>query len=148
MVQPDLNRPCSAEEHQFAGRHLLSSYLDCDASVLSNVGNLLAAMTSAVEASGATLLKTSYHVFPEGGMTAVMLLSESHASIHTYPEHKACFVDIFTCGDTCRPEEFDRVLQDILRPAQVARKILTRDNAVSEEAAGTAGQGRALAMAR
>lgn len=133
MVQSHRNGPVDAEAHQFSGRHLLSSYLDCDQSVLHNTDRLLAAMVMAVEASGATLLKESHHVFPEGGMTAVMLLSESHASIHTYPEYASCFVDIFTCGDTCKPEEFDRVLRKVLRPGRVASKVLTRNDTVSEE---------------
>jgi S-adenosylmethionine decarboxylase len=61
-----------------------------------------------------------------------LLLSESHAAIHTYPEHNACFVDLFTCGDHCHNEPFDRVLREYLKPGAVQSKVLIRDEAFTE----------------
>src|SRR5258708_36285674 len=80
--------------YAFTGRHLVVSYLGCDPTALADHQGLLWAMGAAVKASGARLLKTCKYPFSQGGLTAVMLLSESHASIHTYPEHSACFVDL------------------------------------------------------
>jgi len=81
---------------------------------------------SAVEASGATLLNYVKHTFPQGGVTLLLLLAESHASIHTYPEHGACFVDLFTCGRSCSGEEFSKVLQTYLKPKTVHSQVLVR----------------------
>jgi S-adenosylmethionine/arginine decarboxylase-like enzyme len=67
-------------------------------------------------------------------MTAVLLLAESHASIHTYPEHQACFVDLFTCGRACSAERFDAVLRQYLRPASVQRRTMLRHADGVEEA--------------
>ncbi len=114
--------------HEFAGRHLLASYLGCAQERLSDNTQILNTMRAAIEACGASLLSFREHVFPTGGMTAVMLLSESHASIHTYPEFGACFVDIFTCGPTCSPETFDRILRDYLKPSKVTSAVLLRDH--------------------
>lgn len=122
--------------HPFAGRHLVVSYLGCDVGALSDHRGLVSAMRSAVKASGAELLKTSEHVFSEGGFTAVMLLSESHASVHTYPEFAACFVDLFTCGYNCKGEKFDEVLRAYLRPQEVAIKTFLRSNDVVDDLAG------------
>ena len=84
-------------------------------------------------ASGATILQSVRHVFEPDGMTAVVLLSESHASIHTYPEHRACFVDIFTCGSRCEVEAFDGVLRDFLKPRTATRRIIQRYEQMVDE---------------
>src|SRR5262245_17562159 len=101
---------------RFHGRHLLGSYLDCDPDALADSEGIRALMRAAAEAAGATIVGSVHHLFPPDGITVLLLLSESHASIHTYPEHGSCFVDLFTCGSSCRPEEFDRLLRDFLRP--------------------------------
>lgn len=138
-------RPCpNPDEFEFVGRHLLASYVGCDAAALADETGLLMAMKSAVKASGATLISSVQHSFTPSGMTAVMLLSESHASIHTYPEHQACFVDLFTCGRTCSAERFDGVMCKFLKPTRVDRRIVMRhggdevrlsDDRLSERAA-------------
>ena len=113
-------------DFDFSGRHLLASYSGCDAAALADVERLSAALHTAIEASGAALLKSVEHVFPPHGFTAVALLSESHASIHTYPEHNSCFVDIFTCGTRCNVEAFDAELRRHFRPQKVSLRIIHR----------------------
>ena len=115
------------EVFEFFGRHFLACFVGCDAAALSDRAGLMAAMRAAVKASGATLLNCVEHAFSPAGMTAVMLLSESHASIHTYPEHASCFVDLFTCGRLCSAERFDAVLRAYLRPTSVDCKIAVRN---------------------
>jgi S-adenosylmethionine decarboxylase len=61
-----------------------------------------------------------------------ILLSESHASIHTYPEHGKCFVDLFTCGDKCDHNVFNEVMQEYLKPRKVAEIVLVRDDEIKE----------------
>ncbi len=117
----------SGEEHEFYGRHLLASYMGCAVEALADRAGLRRAVHEAAAESGATVLGAVEHVFPEGGYSLVLLLSESHASIHTYPEHGACFVDLFTCGRTCSAERFDRVLRARLRPKQTDSQIICRD---------------------
>lgn len=120
--------------YEFFGRHLLASYVDCDPAALADHAGLKAAMAAAVEAAGATLLNSIHHSFTPSGMTAVLLLAESHASIHTYPEHQACFVDLFTCGRACSAEKFDAVLRQYLRPTGVQRRTMLRHADGVEEA--------------
>jgi S-adenosylmethionine decarboxylase len=103
--------------YAFKGKHFFGSYAGCDKEALGNVEQMLQVMDKAVLASGATILERSYYVFPENGLTVVYLLSESHASLHTYPEYGACFVDLFTCGDHCSSKEFDKILKDYLQPS-------------------------------
>lgn len=120
------------EEYLFSGKHFFASYLECDSKALADLNGMMDAMDEAVKASGATILAITPHVFPPNAITAVYLLSESHASIHTYPEHSACFVDIFTCGDSCSAEKFDSVLRAYLRPKQVNARHFLRSQEVTE----------------
>ncbi len=126
----------AGSSHAFVGRHYVASYVGCDVATLTRQKGLLAALEAAVTASGATLLKTCEYAFPEGGCTVVMLLSESHASIHTYPEYAACFIDLFTCGQTCRAERFDEVLRAYLRPREAHGRMLLRAQDVVDDRFG------------
>lgn len=120
---PENERP---KNYEFIGYHLMASYWGCQYEALNNEKTLIIAMKSAVEASGATLLNYIKHAFPQRGVTLVMLLAESHSSIHTYPEHGACFVDLFTCGRSCSSEEFSKSLQSYLKPEKVDSQVLVR----------------------
>ncbi len=115
-----------AQNYQFVGRHFLASYYGCDEKALNNIDGLRSSMEQGVRASGATLLDGAEFAFSPNGFTMVLLLSESHASIHTYPEHGACFIDFFTCGTSCVAEEFDRVLRAFLKPAKAETQFFTR----------------------
>ncbi len=58
---------------------------------------------TAADCSGATVVQTISKKFDPQGVTAITLLSESHISIHTWPERGDAAVDVFTCGD-CNPK--------------------------------------------
>lgn len=120
------------DEYKFSGKHFIASYLDCDLEAISDVENLIRAMDNAVLSSGASVLNQIHHVFPPNGLTIVYLLSESHASLHTYPEHKACFVDLFTCGDHCLSEKFDELLRAYLKPNLVNGHLFIRQDNLDE----------------
>lgn len=123
----------SHDEHDFKGKHFLASYLDCDPEALINIDGLLQAMDEAVGASGTCILQRTHHVFPPHGITVVYLLAESHASIHTYPELNACFVDLFTCGDHCSSVHFDRLLRSYLKPQIVNARQFIRHQTIEED---------------
>ncbi len=116
--------------YKFQGTHYIAEYFDCDAASITDTDTLICAMNEAVKESGATVLNTMYHVFPgTSGLTMLTMLSESHASIHTYPseeEGRACFVDLFTCGDKCDYEKFEAKLTEYLKPRRLERIILVR----------------------
>jgi S-adenosylmethionine decarboxylase len=119
--------PIVAEDgYHFYGRHFIAQYYMCDHDALINTQQLAVAMKQAVSASGARLLSTSDYVFDGNGYTMVLLLSESHASIHTYPEYDACFVDLFTCGQKCSAERFDASLRNYLKPKRVQGEVRDR----------------------
>lgn len=120
------------EVYHFKGVHFLASYCECDPEALTNVEALKQVMLDAANQCGATVLSSLPHVFPPSGLTMVVLLSESHASIHTYPEHGACFVDLFTCGEKCSSEKFDAALRSYLKPKSVTEKTLVRTDVIHD----------------
>lgn len=100
-----------------AGVHLLLDFWD--AAHLDDRPALEAAFRSAVDEAGATLLRLDFHTFtPNGGVSGVALLAESHISIHTWPEHGFAAADVFMCG-AARPHTAAHVLARALRPARM-----------------------------
>ncbi len=86
------------------GRHLLLELRECNVAVLDDLKYLENALVSAAIESGATVLDKSFHQFAPQGVSGVVLIAESHLSLHTWPEHAYAAVDIFTCGTTVKIE--------------------------------------------
>lgn len=112
---------------KFSGKHFIVSYLKCDITALNNIASLKEALEKAINSSNATILSSTDFVFDTNGYTAIYLLSESHASIHTYPEHNSCFVDLFTCGDHCTYKEFNKIMKDYLKAKVSNSNLIVRN---------------------
>jgi S-adenosylmethionine decarboxylase len=82
------------------GKHYLLNLYKCSLALLDNEHFLNNLLENAAEACGAHVLQSMSHQFQPQGVTAICLLSESHISIHTWPEKGEAAVDVFTCGDS------------------------------------------------
>jgi S-adenosylmethionine decarboxylase len=71
-------------------------------------------------------LQLASQKFSPQGVTAIAVLAESHASLHTYPESAVVFWDCFTCGDSCEPALSVPVLIEALKPLSVDQQIVSR----------------------
>jgi S-adenosylmethionine decarboxylase len=67
-------------------------------SPVTDVQALTGLAIAAVRAGGGHVLDTSHVVFPNGAITLVLILAESHLSIHTWPEESLIAIDLFSCG--------------------------------------------------
>ena len=67
-------------------------------SPVSDIAELTSAAAAAVQAGGGTVLDSSHVIFPNGAVTLVLILAESHLAIHTWPEENLIAVDLFSCG--------------------------------------------------
>ena len=92
------------------GKHLLVELHDCNKEVLDDLNSLRDAMISAAIDCGAVILGDSFHRFSPQGVSGVVVIAESHLSIHTWPEYGYAAVDIFTCGTTVKPEKASETL--------------------------------------
>ena len=108
----------------FAGTHLIVDVWGADQ--LDDLELMECAMREAVEAAKATLLHIHLHHFtPNGGISGVAVLAESHISVHTWPERQFAAFDIFMCGGA-KPELAVKVLQTHFQPGQFQVKELLR----------------------
>ena len=81
------------------GQHVLADFYGSDAVQLADPELIEACLLGAACAAGATVLNSHFHHFGEAqGVTGVVLLMESHMSIHTWPEHGYAAIDLFMCG--------------------------------------------------
>jgi len=85
------------------GKHYLLNLYGCSFVLLDDQEYLIKLLESAASLSGATVVNTIFKKFDPQGVTVLTLLSESHISIHTWPEKGEAAVDLFTCGD-CNPK--------------------------------------------
>jgi S-adenosylmethionine decarboxylase len=85
------------------GDHYLLNLYGCSFVLLDDEKYLIDLLENAAVASGATVVQTISKKFEPQGCTVLTLLSESHFSIHTWPEKGKAAVDCYTCGD-CNPK--------------------------------------------
>jgi S-adenosylmethionine decarboxylase len=86
------------------GRQLLLELKDCNVEVLNDKDYLRSCLHDAADRIGATVVNECFHAFSPHGISGVLVISESHICIHTWPEHGYAAIDIFTCGDSVQPE--------------------------------------------
>lgn len=127
-VATGLNTNGTAETSGYLaqGRHLMLTLRGCPSSLLDDEAFLRQLSERATLATGATILNMTSHHFEPQGVTLLVLLAESHASMHTYPEVGVLFWDCFTCGTECVPERSVEVLTEALKPSDVQWECITR----------------------
>jgi S-adenosylmethionine decarboxylase len=109
---------------RFAGSHLIVDLWG--ATHLDEMATVDRALREAADASGATLLHLHLHRFtPNGGISGVAVLAESHISIHTWPERHYAALDVFMCG-SADPRRAIPVLSRAFEPERVGLSELLR----------------------
>ncbi|MEN9975212.1 MAG: Polyamine aminopropyltransferase [Verrucomicrobiota bacterium] len=98
-----------------AGRHVLAELTGCPATVLNDVAGLETGFRHCAQQGGATLISSHFHHFTPQGVSGVVVIAESHLTVHTWPEHGYAAVDVFTCG---RPEVAESVMELIIASLQ------------------------------
>ncbi len=90
---------------QALGTHLLLELRECKAGILQDLDRVRDIMVSAAREAKATVVEVAFHEFNPFGISGMVIIAESHLSIHTWPEYNYAAVDIFTCGDIIIPQE-------------------------------------------
>ncbi|MGQ0794081.1 MAG: adenosylmethionine decarboxylase [Deltaproteobacteria bacterium] len=108
------------------GRHLLVEYHGCNPQTLNNLEKIQAFMVEAASQCGATVLGSSFHYFSPQGVSGVVVIAESHLSIHTWPEYEYAAVDVFTCGGTVDPWAAFHYLKSALDSSESSARDLRR----------------------
>jgi len=99
------------------GKHLLLELKDCNHELLNDIDYLKMVLTDVATQIGATVVKDSFYQFTPQGVSGVVLIAESHISIHTWPEHNYAAVDVFTGGEVIEPKNAIKPLTEKLKAA-------------------------------
>jgi len=84
---------------QSLGNHLIIELYECHSETINDVQSVEEKLVEAVNISGANVVQSVIHKFNPHGISGVVVIEESHFSVHTWPEYGYCALDIFTCGD-------------------------------------------------
>ena len=115
----------------YAGTHISADFWHGENIASSKRLEFLLIQSS--KAAHSAPLKVVSHRFSPHGITGVVLLSESHISIHTWPEIGYTAVDIFTCGKKAKPREALKFLKNILKPRKIKITEMKRGKWEKEE---------------
>lgn len=113
-------------EYSTFGRHIAIDVWGVDYAALNNMDYLKQIMVDAAEKSLAKVLSVTYKAFDPCGCTILILLSESHLSIHSYPEQEFAAIDCYTCGTNVDPQIAIDYLIEQLKPQKIYAKTLIR----------------------
>jgi S-adenosylmethionine decarboxylase len=108
------------------GIHLLIEFTLCNRQKIDNIDYLESVMSQAAEVAGATVLKTAFQDFNPQGVSGVVVIAESHLTIHSWPEYGYAAVDIFTCGTKVDPFKAAQFLKEELEAEDMQVKYFQR----------------------
>lgn len=85
-------------DHDFTGIHIVGKVLTNDEGKMKDMKTFESFLSKLIKHTGLNELGSSYHQFSEGGFTGVVILAESHVSIHTWPELQCLMLDVYLCN--------------------------------------------------
>lgn len=107
------------------GQHLIIDYFKCDCDWLSDPKWVETLITHTAEKMKATIVMSNFHHFSPLGVSGVLVIAESHITIHTWPEHGYVALDVFYCGEL-DIEAGLRYIHDTIKPTSVNRQTVLR----------------------
>jgi S-adenosylmethionine decarboxylase proenzyme len=107
------------------GTHILAEYSSCDAAILDDCDTVEELLVKAAAAAGATVVASKSHRLRPSGVISVVVLEESHLSVHTWPDAGYAAADFFTCG-TCDGHRAHPTLAEGLRAQSSEIVVLER----------------------
>ena len=97
------------------GLQILADFYECDSKILDDKDFIEKSMLEAAKRCGATIISYNFHKFSPQGVSGIIVIAESHLAIHTWPEHKFAAIDLFTCGQSLKPDLGFNYLIEALR---------------------------------
>ncbi|PTL39871.1 adenosylmethionine decarboxylase [Alkalicoccus saliphilus] len=85
------------------GRHVIAELWQCSIEKLNDITFIERVFVDAALEAGAEVREVAFHKFAPQGVSGVVIISESHLTIHSFPEHGYASIDVYTCGDRIDP---------------------------------------------
>jgi len=115
------------DRHLKLGEHFICDLSDCDRDLLLDSDRSRELFTEAVRDSGLTIVSEGYYRFSPHGFTCFLLLAESHASLHAWPEPGYCAIDLFTCNLEMDIRPLVERLQMLFGSEQCSVRVIDRN---------------------
>lgn len=112
--------------HEILGEHYIIELHGCPEGVLDNQPLIRDTLLKAAELAGATVVNDCFHKFSPQGVSGVVVIAESHLSIHTWPERGYAALDFFTCKLSMPVDAAFECLRSELRPEQMQVQKIER----------------------
>jgi len=108
------------------GIHIISDLYGCDPERLMRMEEIKQAIETTIEKSGLTKIKSHFHQFTPYGVTGLVLLSESHLAVHTWPEYGYVSLDVYSCGPSDASFSAHKKLVEFFKPRKTSTNVFTR----------------------
>ncbi|MDZ7715033.1 MAG: adenosylmethionine decarboxylase [Balneolaceae bacterium] len=108
------------------GRQILVEFYDCNSEKINDVEFIESSFLEATRKSKATIISHNFHKFSPHGISGVVVIAESHVTIHSWPEYNYAAVDIFTCGDTIDPWIIQEYLKEAFESTNISSMEMKR----------------------
>ncbi|RLF17668.1 MAG: adenosylmethionine decarboxylase [Thermoprotei archaeon] len=102
------------------GRHIIAEFIGCPREILDDVELLRNLLIEAANRAGSQVVTETFFKFRPQGVSGVVVIKESHLSVHTWPEYGYAAIDIFTCGSNVDPWKAYGFLRERLKPSHVS----------------------------
>ena len=112
---------------QSLGRHVLAEMYGCPFEVLNDIKKVESIMINAALEAGAEVREFVFHKFSPQGVSGVVVISESHLAIHTWPELGYAAIDVFTCGEKVNPWDACNYLAELFEADYVNASELSEE---------------------
>ena len=106
--------------------HQIIDFYKCDKDILSNSDLVKSYFVKSAELANATIVSQKFHEFSPYGLTGVLVITESHISIHTWPEYGYAAIDVFSCCDKLDHKRLVESLKGSLKAGKVKSKSIKR----------------------
>lgn len=115
------------------GQHLLLQLTGCDLAILEDKVKIRHALLNCAQIANSTVVTETFHNYSPQGITGVVVIKESHISIHTWPEYNAAVVDFFSCNMNCDFEEVAKYLKNFFNAQKAESETVIRSIANSQK---------------
>lgn len=88
---------------EIMGRQIIAELWDCNIDILNDIELIERIFVNAALEAGAEIREVAFHQFAPHGVSGVVIISESHLTIHSFPEHGYASIDVYTCGNKVDP---------------------------------------------
>jgi len=108
------------------GKHIIAELYGVPKELIAKEEGVRQIVEEVIDEAGLTKVGSVYKQFNPHGVTGIVLISESHVSIHTWPEYELVNLDVFTCGDTEKAEEAFKLFLQKFKPESYRHYVLSR----------------------